>query len=123
MDNLENKLVVAEVIRVKANPKQVNPGYLFTYLSSEYGFRLLRSTISGTKLCRFIQPLVMNIPVPIVDMQAQQEIGDKIRHAYDKRAQALELKDQAQALLTEALGLKSGSLAPAWRESVGVEVS
>lgn len=101
--NFENKMVVAEVIRVIPDPAIVDPGYLYTYLSSEYGFRLLRSTISGTKLCRFIEPLVMSIPVPLVPNVVQVEIGDQVRKAYESRAKAQQLEDEAQQTLTELL--------------------
>ena len=103
--NFENKLVVAEVIRVVADETQIDPGYLYAFLSSEYGFRLLRSTISGTKLCRFITPLVLSIPVPILPRDKQQAIGDMVRRAYDNRAIATERENQAQALLAQELGL------------------
>ena len=66
---------------------------------------LLRSTISGTKLCRFITPLVLSIPVPILPRDKQQAIGDMVRRAYDNRAIATEREDQAQALLAQELGL------------------
>lgn len=105
--NLENKLVVAEVLRVIPNTDLIDAGYLFAYLSSDYGFRLLRSTISGTKLCRFIEPLALSIPVPIIDTQHQTLIGDQIRQAYDNRADADTLEDQAQALLVEALEMEA----------------
>lgn len=103
--NLEEKLVVAEVVRVMPNTDLIDAGYLFAYLGSNYGFRLLRSTVSGTKLCRFIEPLALSIPVPILSVQQQTCIGDWVRQAYDNRAEAVLLEDQAQALLIEALGL------------------
>lgn len=105
--NLEDKLVVAEVIRVEADVEKVDPGYLYSFLSSEYGFRLLRSTISGTKLCRFIAPLALSIPVPLASRKTQEAIGDKVRQAYELRAYSLKLEDQAQALLAEALGMET----------------
>jgi len=101
--SFENKLVVAEVIRVVPDPACIDPGYLFAYLSSDYGFRLLRSTISGTKLCRFIEPLALSIPVPLVTSDVQKEIGDQVRRAYGNRADALVLEDKAQSLLAETL--------------------
>lgn len=101
--NLEDKLVVAEVIRVEADPERINPGYLYCFLSTEYGFRLLRSTISGTKLCRFITALVLSLPVPLAPAKTQEAIGAEVSRAYELRAASLQLEDQAQALLTEAL--------------------
>ena len=104
-NNLEDKLIVAEVVRVIPDAEVIDPGYLFAYMSSDYGFRLLRSTISGTKLCRFIEPLVMSIPVSMATSDVRKAIGDKIRQAYDNRAEALECEGQARTALAEALGL------------------
>lgn len=105
-DNFEDKLVVAEVIRVVADPAKIDPGYLFAFLSSEYGFRLFRSTISGTKLCRFIAPLVLSFPVPMLAKSQQESIGDYIRSAYDNRSAATKMEDNAQSILYAELGLE-----------------
>ena len=88
----------------------MDSGYLFAFLSSEYGFRFLRSTITGTKLCRFIEPLVMELPIPLPNTKSDMtRIGDMIRQAYDYRSKAIDLEDEAQALLVNYLGLKKTS--------------
>lgn len=101
--NLEDKLVVAEVIRVEADSEKIDPGYLYCFLSTEYGFRLLRSTITGTKLCRFITPLALSLPVPLAPAKTQEAIGAEVCRAYELRAASLQLEDQAHALLAETL--------------------
>ena len=103
--NFENHMITQHILRVIADPQKVNPGYLFAFLSSEYGFQLLRSTECGTKLLGLILPLVERIPVPLARQDAQNQIGEMIFRAYDCRADALQLEDQAQVMLTEALGM------------------
>lgn len=101
--NFENRMITQHILRVAPNPERVNPGYLFAFLSSEYGFQLLRSTACGTKLLGFILGLVERIPIPLARREIQDEIGGMVYKAYDNRADALQLENQAQALLTEAL--------------------
>jgi hypothetical protein len=48
--------------------------------------------------------LVERIPIPIVSKSLEEDIGNKVYRAYDNRADALELEDEAQALLLAALG-------------------
>jgi type I restriction enzyme S subunit len=102
--NLQNHMVTEHILRIIPNPDQINPGYLVTFLSSEYGFQLFRSTARGTKLLGFMLGLVERIPIPIVSKSLEEDIGNKVYRAYDNRADALELEDEAQTLLLAALG-------------------
>lgn len=80
-EDLEGQLVSGEFIRMKTNGT-VPAGYLYAWLSSDYGFRLIRSTHTGTKLCRPIQKLLLQKPVPIIDQKYMDEIDEKVRKAH-----------------------------------------
>ena len=86
-EDLEGQLVSGEFIRMKTN-ENIPSGYLFTWLNSDYGFRLLRNIQAGTKLCRPIPKLVLEIPVPILDNDTMMEIDRLVRDAHIKRHQA-----------------------------------
>lgn len=86
-EDLVGQLVAGEFIRMKTNGK-VPSGYLYAWLASDYGFRLLRNLQAGTKLCRPIPRLVLEIPVPIVDKQVMEEIDQMVKEAYTKRYRA-----------------------------------
>ena len=83
-EDLAGQLVSGEFIRMKTNGK-VPSGYLYAWLASDYGFRLLRNLQAGTKLCRPIPRLVLEIPVPIVDKETMEEIDNLVKDAYTKR--------------------------------------
>ena len=72
---------------MKTNGK-VPSGYLYAWLASDYGFRLLRNLQAGTKLCRPIPRLVLEIPVPIVEKETMEEIDKMVKDAYTKRYRA-----------------------------------
>lgn len=103
--NFEDVMITQHILRIVPDAQEVHPGYLFAFLSSEYGFQLFRGTECGTKLLGFILPLVQRIPVPMVSTNFQDEIGGMVYQAYDNRAEAVDLENQALALLVEALGI------------------
>lgn len=97
-EELENQLVSGEFIRLKTND-DIPSGYLFAWLSTEYGFRLIRSTQSGTKLCRPISELLKRIPVPILSREKMLVIDDQIKKAHTDLFIALNKENQAINLI------------------------
>ncbi len=97
-EELSGKLVSGEFIRMKTNDI-IPPGYLYAWLSSDYGFRLIRSTQTGTKLCRPIQALLQEIPVPVLNETEMKKIDAMVKQAHTKRFQALEKENQAIAFV------------------------
>ncbi len=101
-EELEGQLVAGEFIRMKTS-KDIPSGYLFSWLSSEYGFRFIRSTQTGTKLCRPIQELLKEVPVPILDKDVMQEIDTKVKEAHTMIYQALLKENDAIALVEKEI--------------------
>lgn len=82
-EDIEGQLISGEFLRMKTN-EMVPNGYLFAWLSTDYGFRMIRSTQTGTKLCRPIQKMLLNKPVPIISKQKMQEIDTMVKDAHHK---------------------------------------
>ena len=80
-EDLQDQLVSGEFIRMKTNEKYLS-GYLFAWLNSDYGFRLIRNTQTGTKLCRPIPRLFLQIPVPVLKEAQMIEIDQIIKKAH-----------------------------------------
>lgn len=85
-EDLSGQLISGEFIRM--NSTVVPSGYLYTWLNSDYGFRLIRSTQSGTKLCRPIPDLLLNIPVPLIEEEEMNNIDSLVKKAYSLRHMA-----------------------------------
>jgi type I restriction enzyme S subunit len=98
-EELEGQLISGEFIRMKTN-EVVPSGYLYSWLSSDYGFRLIRKTQSGTKLCRPIQTLLKDIPVPILLSEQMNEIDDMVKKAHSMLYDAL-IKETSAIELVE----------------------
>jgi restriction endonuclease S subunit len=93
-EELRGKLISGEFIRMNTNGT-IPPGYLYAWLASEYGFRLIRATQAGTKLCRPIPKLLADVPVPVLSTEKMDEIHQLIVTAHAKRHEALQLENQA----------------------------
>lgn len=93
-EDLEGQLISGEFIRMRVN-EEIPSGYLYAWLSSEYGFRFIRSTQSGTKLCRPIPRLLSQIPVPLIQQAQMLEIDCLVRDAFTKRHEANKKEQEA----------------------------
>lgn len=96
-EDLVNQLVSGEFIRMKTI-EEMPSGYLYTWLSSDYGFRFIRNLQTGTKLCRPIPRLLLEIPVPIIESNKMKEIHDIVTDAHTKRY-------KANCLVKQAIGM------------------
>lgn len=101
-EELESQLVAGEFIRMKTNEK-ILPGYLFCWLSTDYGFRFIRKTQTGTKLCRPIQELLKNIPVPILQESQMKSIDLKVKSSQTMMYKALCIENQAIDLVEKEI--------------------
>lgn len=86
-EDLVGQLVSGEFIRMKTND-EIPSGYLYAWLASDYGFRFLRNIQAGTKLCRPIPRLVLELPVPILDKETMFKIDSLVKKAHTKRYEA-----------------------------------
>lgn len=91
---LTGQLISGEFIRMNTNEKYPS-GYLYAWLHSDYGFRLIRSTQAGTKQCRPIQKLLLEMPVPVLERRKMNEIDRLVREAQTKLSRAAELESEA----------------------------
>lgn len=101
-EDLVGQLVSGEFIRMKVN-NEIPSGYLFVWLSSEYGFRFLRNIQAGTKLCRPIPKLVLDIPVPMISPDIMNEIDQLVKNAHTKRYEANENERKAIRMVEEEI--------------------
>lgn len=86
-EDIQGQLISGEFIRMNVN-ENVPAGYLYAWLNTDYGFRLIRSTQTGTKLCRPIQKLLLNMPVPILEPEKMNQIHNMVTKAHTLRFQA-----------------------------------
>ena len=89
-----------DVMRIIPNDTEIDGGYLNAWLSSDYGRVLIERCRYGSVVDRVSPNQTAGILIPIPPTRTQQrEIGDKVRLAYEKRADALCLEAEAQEIL------------------------
>jgi len=102
-NNFEGYVASDNIIRIVPNDSAIDPAYLYAYLSSQYGYSQLIQLKHGAAQAALDHTEISNIVVPIPSDKQQKQIGDLVRQAYDLRAEAIRLEDEAQTLLTQAL--------------------
>jgi type I restriction enzyme, S subunit len=97
--NFEEYAASQHILRVIPDKDQVDPGYLYAFLASPYGYEQIIRFRHGSVIDEITDQQLSKVNVPLPAPQKQKQIGDKVRLAYEKRAEALKLEDQAQEIL------------------------
>lgn len=82
------------ILRVIPSEK-INPGYLYAFLASEYGYELIRRNIYGSVVDEIDDNQIATIPIPLPDMPTMNEIGGLVLEANKKRTEAYRLEKEA----------------------------
>ncbi|MGN8629834.1 N-6 DNA methylase [Lactobacillus amylovorus] len=91
-DNLDNTMVTEHVIRVIADPQQIDPYYLYAYLSStKIGKTLLDRGIYASVVDHISPQFVASLPIARLKPEKEKEIANKMK-------KSLELEEKAIAL-------------------------
>lgn len=101
--NYEGCAASEHLIRVKPNAKIIDSGYLYAFLSSEYGYHQLLRYKHGAVIDEINEDQISQSLIPLPSDEQQNEIGDLVRQAYELRAEAIALEDEAQELLKQTL--------------------
>ncbi len=101
--NYEGCAASEHLIRVKPETSKIDSGYLYAFLSSDYGFHQLLRYKHGAVIDEITEDQISQSLIPLPTEEQQKEIGDLVRQAYELRAEAIKLEDQAQELLTKEL--------------------
>ena len=101
-EDLTGAFISSHFIRMKSNDK-IKSGYLYCWLNSDYGFRLIRNTQAGTKLCHPINKLLLEIPVPVINEDDMNYIDQLVKTANTKKHKANSIEKQAIKLVEQEI--------------------
>ena len=105
--NYENYAASEHILRVIPIKEQVYPGYLYAFLASEYGYEQISRFRFGSVIDEISNHQLKQVIIPLPSPEQQREIGDLVRQAYEKRAEALQLEDEAQEILLNEISGKN----------------
>ncbi len=107
--NYEEYAASQHILRVIPAESEIDPGYLYAVLSSQYGYEQIFRYRHGSVIDEVTDKQIERVFVPLPSRREQTAIGDKVREAYEKRAEAIALEDEAQAILMKQLNRATGT--------------
>lgn len=107
--NYEDYAASQHILRVIPDESEIDPAYLYAFLSSRYGYEQILRYRHGSVIDEITDTQIEQVLVPRPSRKEQTAIGDKVREAYEKRAEAIRLEDEAQAILMKELAKAPGS--------------
>ncbi len=107
--NYEDYAASQHILRVIPDKSNIDPGYLYAFLSSRYGYEQILRYRHGSVIDEITDTQIKQVLVPCPSRKEQTAIGDKVREAYEKRAEAIRLEDEAQAILMKELTKAPGT--------------
>ena len=107
--NYEDYAVSQHVLRVIPDESEIDPGYLYAFLSCRYGYEQILRYRHGSVIDEVTDTQIEQVWVPRPSRKDQTIIGDKIRAAYEKRAEAIHCEDEAQTILMNELHKAQGT--------------
>ena len=107
--NMVGSAVSEHVIRVVPG-SDINPGYLYAAIASEYGYYQATRYIHGSVVDELTTDQTDAILIPLPDRTDEMQIGDLVLDAVDMRVRANALLRRARALFDAALTTGQPSL-------------
>lgn len=90
-------------MRIVALDNVIEPGYLFAFLRSRAGFRILRSLSEGSKQQDLHWRTVPLIPIPRLPRDLEAGIAELVYEAYKHRNRAVDLLMEASTLMEQRI--------------------
>jgi type I restriction enzyme S subunit len=103
--NFEGYFGTHDLIRIIPDESQVDPGYIHAFLACRYGQEQILKFSHGSVIDHITPEQAQTIQIAIPNQKQQKLVGDKVRTAYEKRAEAIRLEDEAQEILMKELGV------------------
>lgn len=96
------KLASEDVIRITPNDI-LRAGYVYAFLASKYGKKLIQRYIFGSVIQHVEPPHLKLIPVPIIDKKVMDDIHDKVMVYSSARGKAIEYERKAITMVEQEI--------------------
>ena len=88
---------------------EMNPGYLYAWLASDYGYILIKRHSYGSVIQEIDLDMLASVPVPLPEKSIRNEIGDFVLRANSLRNDAWEKEQEAISQLEALIAQPSPS--------------
>ncbi|MGV8080002.1 MAG: restriction endonuclease subunit S [Syntrophales bacterium] len=92
-----------DLMRIIPDENKIDGGYLNAWMSSGYGRAMIKRYKYGSVVDRISPEQTSKILILLPKREEQEKIGALVRTAYEKRADAIRLEDEAQKILMDAV--------------------
>lgn len=103
-------VLISSAFYILRSSDRIPSGYLFCWLNSEWGFRQLRSSQFGTKLCYPNPSIVGRYKMPILQWDDMIAIDKLVKDAHTKRHRANQLELESIAMIESEIAKNINSL-------------
>lgn len=101
---MEGAATSDHVIRIVPNIKQIEPGYLYAYLSSsKIGYPLITRTMTGASIPALWPVYLNKIKIVKATPSFMKDIDGLVKSAFEKRVQATQIEQSARDFLEKAI--------------------
>lgn len=98
-DMLKNYFVTEDAIRIVCNKDLIHPNYVFAFLISSIGTKLIQSGAFGSVIQHIDEQLLASIPIPLLSKNEQSEVIDNVQKYRDNYDLAIQLENKAIQLI------------------------
>lgn len=106
--HLDQVAVTQHLMRVYPKDPR-DRGFVYTWLSTEFGRRLLLKQSFGTSMGVLFEHSFQEMPTPVAQPELRHSFELQVEDICNKRDASISMEDQAQALLAEALNIAISS--------------
>ena len=99
MELIDGKAVSEHALRLVIDPDKIDPKYVFCYLNTAHGKRVLESLAYGSVIITLGEEFVANIDLPLLSKEAQDTISAKIKRYSSLLDEATRLENEAVSLV------------------------
>ncbi|GKT09777.1 hypothetical protein [Desulforhabdus sp. TSK] len=83
--------------------EEYDSGYLFGLLGTQYGLKLLKREAAGSSIPHLEESRIKELSIPWPQKNLRKLVGIKVMEALERRDKAVDLEDQARALVEHAI--------------------
>jgi type I restriction enzyme, S subunit len=104
-EDFDGKIGTHDLIRVIPDENKIKPGFLYSFLSSKYGYALLTQSNYGGVIQHIEPEHIVNIPVPILDNSIQNHTHALIEKSSILKVKANRLLESAKDAIIDKIGI------------------
>jgi type I restriction enzyme S subunit len=102
--DMEEIFACGDILKVVPNPEKISPGYLYTYLSSKYGYPQVIQGTYGSIVQHLDPKQIVDLSIPLFDKKEEIKISQLMNKASKSRADAQQILWESRKIVSDLVG-------------------